>query len=303
MALIQAIRRALLHPHLSKKTASMTTQPLPDATPSTAAEPVAAALHASDASTLDAPAQADQSAEAVEPRQPREPRRQRPQGNRDRQQQQPARAKTPPRPVNPALERLFELYPRLFGAHFLPLKLGVFQELLARHPDDFKKDDLKLAMGQHARSTRYLESVAAGQARHDLDGNVVEAVAPEHVHHALLEIFRRRQARTPEDLRPRLRVRLMEAIETSGLSREAYADLMRVQDEATNALLDEAVAELGLEAAKREALVRTFEASGKTVAEFSDMYGLDAAEVTSVVERVAREKAAAAALASHDLPA
>jgi len=205
--------------------------------------------------------------------------------------------------VNPALERLFELYPKLFGAHFLPLKLGVFQELLARHPDDFKKDDLKLAMGQHARSTRYLESVAAGHARHDLDGNVVEAVAPEHVHHALLEIFRRRQARTPEDLRPRLRVRLMEAIETSGLSREAYADLMRVQDEATNALLDEAVAELGLEAAKREALVRTFEASGKTVAEFSDMYGLDAAEVTSVVERVAREKAAAAVLASHDIPA
>ena len=205
--------------------------------------------------------------------------------------------------MNPALERLFELYPKLFGAHFLPLKLGVFQELLARHPDDFKKDDLKLAMGQHARSTRYLESVAAGHARHDLDGNVVEAVAPEHVHHALLEIFRRRQARTPEDLRPRLRVRLMEAIETSGLSREAYADLMRVQDEATNALLDEAVAELGLEVAKREALVRTFEASGKTVAEFSDMYGLNAAEVTSVVERVGRGKAAAAALASHDIPA
>jgi len=303
MALIQAIRRVLLHPHLSKKTASMTTQPLPDETPFTAVEPVAAALHASDASTLDAPAQADQSAEAIDPRDAREPRRQRTQGNRDRQQQQPARAKTPPRPVNPALERLFELYPKLFGAHFVPLKLGVFQELLARHPDDFKKDDLKLAMGQHARSTRYLESVAAGQARHDLDGNVVEAVAPEHVHHALLEIFRRRQARTPEDLRPRLRVRLMEAIETSGLSREAYADLMRVQDEATNALLDEAVAELGLEAAKREALVRTFEASGKTVAEFSDMYGLNAAEVTSVVERVGREKAAAAALASHDIPA
>ena len=60
-------------------------------------------------------------------------------------------------------------------------------------------------------------------------------------------------------------------------------------------LLDEAVAELGLEAAKREALVRTFEASGKTVAEFSDMYGLDAAEVARVVERVGREKAAAAA--------
>lgn len=290
----------------------MTTEPLPDATLTPAAEPVAAASHDGAASTLDAPAQADQPAQAVEPRQPREPRQQRQaanarpqraQGSRDRQQQQPARAKPPARPVNPALERLFELYPKLFGAHFLPLKLGVFQELLARHPDDFKKEDLKLAMGQHARSTRYLESVAAGHARHDLDGHVVEAVAPEHVHHALLEIFRRRQARTQEDLRPRLRVRLMEAIEASGLSREAYADLMRVQDEAANALLDEAVAELGLEAAKREALVRTFEASGKTVAEFSDMYGMNAAEVAGVVERVGREKAEAAALSSHDIPA
>ena len=282
----------------------MTTESSPDATPSTPAEPIANTLHDGATGSPETPVQADTTAapaQAVEPREPRQQRQggngrpQRPQGNKDRQPQQPARAKTPPRPVNPALERLFELYPKLFGAHFLPLKLGVFQELLARHPEDFKKDELKLAMGQHARSTRYLESVAAGHARHDLDGNVVEAVAPEHVHHALLEIFRRRQARTQEDLRPRLRVRLMGAIEASGLSREAYADLMRVQDEAANTLLDEAVAELGLEAAKREALVRTFEASGKTVAEFSDMYGLDAAEVARVVERVGREKAAAAA--------
>ncbi len=291
----------------------MTTESSPDAIPSTLAEPIANTLHDGATGSPEAPVQADPtaaSAQAVEPREPRQRRQggngrpQRPQGNKDRQPQQPARAKTPPRPVSPALERLFELYPKLFGAHFLPLKLGVFQELLARHPDDFKKDELKLAMGQHARSTRYLESVAAGHARHDLDGNVVEAVAPEHVHHALLEIFRRRQARTQEDLRPRLRVRLMEAIEASGLSREAYADLMRVQDEAANTLLDEAVAELGLEAAKRDALVRTFEASGKTVAEFSDMYGLDAAEVARVVERVGREKAAAAAaaLASQGVP-
>ena len=284
----------------------MTTDTLPDATPAPTADHTAATAEnitqesaANPANNAADPVTAAEGAPPAGQRQPREARqprnagRNRPQGGNGRQQQ-PARAKTPPRPVNPALERLFELYPQLFGAQFLPLKLGVFQELLARHPDDFKKDELKLAMGQHARSTRYLESVAAGHQRHDLDGHAVEQVAPEHVHHAILEIFRRRQARTQEDLRPRLRVRLMEAIETSGLSREAYADLMRVQDEATNALLDEAVAELGLEAAKREALVRTFEASGKTVAEFSDMYGMNADEVAGVVERVGREKAAAA---------
>ena len=193
------------------------------------------------------------------------------------------------REVSPVLEKLFELHPNLFGAKFLPLKLGIFHDLLARHPDVFKKDELKLAMGQHARSTRYLECVAAGMARHDLDGVAVEPVAPEHVHHAILEVFRRRQARSKDDLRPRLRMLLKQAIENSGLSLDDYAALVRVQDEATNALLDDAMTELKAEAAKREALMVTFTASGKTEAEFADMYGMDLRLVTSVLARVRRE--------------
>jgi ProP effector len=134
--------------------------------------------------------------------------------------------------------------------------------------------------------------VAAGLPRHDLDGNPVEPVAPEHVHHAILEIFRRRQARSREDLRPRLMPRLIQAIEASGLSREDYAALVRVQDEATNALVDEALAEMAVQAAKREALLRAFEASGKTEAEFADMYGMKPAEVTATLARVRADKAA-----------
>ena len=196
------------------------------------------------------------------------------------------------REVNPALEKLFELHPKLFGARFLPLKLGIFHDLLARHPDAFKKDELKLAMGQHARSTRYLECVAAGLARHDLDGAAVESVAPEHVHHAILEVFRRRQARSKDDLRPRLTMLLKQAIENSGLALDGYADLVRVQDEATNALLDDAITELKMESAKREALMVTFTASGKSEAEFADMYGMDLKLVSSVLERVRQELAA-----------
>jgi len=203
-----------------------------------------------------------------------------------------------PRAANPVLEKLFELYPQLFGTQFLPLKLGVFHELMARHPDDFKKDELKIAMGQHARSTRYLESVANGHQRHDLAGNPVEAVAPEHVHHAILEVFRRKQARAREDLRPRLKLRLMDAIESSGLSLEDYAERMRVQDEVANAVLDDALVDLKMEAAKREALARTFDASGKTVEEFCDMYGMDPAEVTRVLSRVRDDEAARAVLAA-----
>ena len=190
-----------------------------------------------------------------------------------------------PRKANAVLERLFELYPKMFGARFRPLKLGVYHELLALHPDVFKKEDLKIALGLHARSTRYLDAVAAGEQRHDLNGVPVEPVAPEHVHHAILEVFKRRQARTAEDLRPKLRARLVEAIEASGLSREDYVLAVRTQDEVTNAVLDEAFVEVGARTAKREALLRAFEASGRTVAEFAEMYGMDPAEVGRTLAR------------------
>jgi ProP effector len=191
------------------------------------------------------------------------------------------RTASAPRAPHPVLQRLFELYPKMFGARFLPLKLGVFQELLALHPEEFKKEELKLALGLHARSTRYLESIAAGEKRHDLNGQPVEDVAPEHVHHAILEVFRRRQARSREDLRPWLRERLVQAIDNSGLSREAYAERVRSQDPLAVQSLEEAFAEVGERAARREALRRAYETSGRTPAEFAEMYGMDPA----VVER------------------
>jgi ProP effector len=187
-----------------------------------------------------------------------------------------AKAARPPRDAAFAvLERLFQLYPKMFGARFLPLKLGVYQELLAAHPDDFKKEDLKVALGLHARSTRYLEAVAAGHKRHDLNGEPVEDVAPEHVHHAIMEVFRRRQARSKEDLRPWVRSRLVVAIEASGLSREEFTERVNAKDELSVAVLDEAFAELAEQTAKREAVRRAYEASGKTPEEFADMYGMD----------------------------
>lgn len=196
----------------------------------------------------------------------------------------------PARKVHPVLQRLFELYPKMFGARFLPLKLGAYQDLLAAHPDEFKKEDLKIALGLHARSTRYLEAVAAGEQRHDLNGTPVEPVAPEHVHHAILEVFKRRQARTGEDLRPKLRERLVAAIEASGLTREEYVLAMRGGDETSNAVLDEAFAEVGARTAKREALRRAFEASGKSVAEFAEMYGMQPEEVERTLQRAAASK-------------
>ncbi len=194
--------------------------------------------------------------------------------------------KRPAKPdVFPVLEKMAALYPQLFGAVFLPLKRGIFQDLLEAHPDALERESLKAALSMHTRSTRYLTAVAAGEQRHDLQGQAVEAMAPEHVHHALLEVFRRRQMRSKEDLRPKLIARIVVAYEASGLTPLAYAELVRSRDEAANAVLDEAMLEAQARAAKTEALLQAFKASGKTVDEFADMYGMDPRAVSRMLAR------------------
>jgi ProP effector len=196
--------------------------------------------------------------------------------------------KSPPvrraRGPHPLLHRLAELYPHLFGARFLPLKLGAFEDLMQRHPGEFEKEALKAALGQHARSTPYLESVAAGERRHDLDGQPVDEVAPEHRLHAVMEVFRRRQARAPKDIRPWLVERVAETIRASGLDREAFLERIRTSDPQVLQAVQDGFDRLGEEAARREALRRAWQASGRSVEDFAQMYGLDAATVRGALD-------------------
>lgn len=190
--------------------------------------------------------------------------------------------------VQPVLQKLFELYPHLFGSSFLPLKLGTYQDLMAARPEEFKKDSLKAALGFHARSTRYLQCVADGNKRHDLQGNAMEDVSPEHVYLALLELFRRRvlsnaKSRTKLDLRPIFRKQLIAAFVASGLSRQDYQLRVQNADVEATKLLEEALAEHDTKQAKQTALKRAFDSSGKKAAEFAEMYGLDLAEVEKML--------------------
>ena len=199
----------------------------------------------------------------------------------------PTRAKAAgrkaPRPVHPLLHKLFELYPRLFGARFLPLKLGVFQDLVAAHPEALPAAELKVALGLHTRSTRYIEAVASGLPRHDLQAKPVEPVAPEHVHHAILELYKRRSGKAPEQAREKAVEQLAAAVEASGLGREAYRERFSSPDDTIQALHEEALAAVAQKNARREALQGAFTASGKTVAEFAEMYGLDPAEAKKLL--------------------
>jgi sRNA-binding protein len=171
----------------------------------------------------------------------------------------------------------------LFGERFLPLKLGVFQELLAAHPEAFKRDTLKAALGVHTRSTRYLQSVAAGLQRHDLQGKPVEDVAPEHVYLSIVELFQRRQARSKEDLRPKLYAQLVAAYDKSGLSKQDYLARIGAPAEAIQVVLDDALAEVDQQRARHTALIKAYEASGKTPEAFADMLGMAVADIKAAL--------------------
>jgi ProP effector len=227
----------------------------------------------------------------------------RPPGGPAKPATEPAR---PLRPVHPVLEQLAGLYPALFGEVFRPLKRGIYQDLLAAHPEGVDQEGLKEALALHTRSTRYLASVAAGMARHDLAGQPVEAMAPEHVHHALMEVYRRRLGRTPDNQKPALRERTVQAIvrafDASGLSRMDYEAIARSRDESANALLGDALDLAAEQAAKDQAQLRAFEASGKTVEAFAEMYGLNPRDAAQTLARARRRHAAAAAAAVPVVP-
>jgi sRNA-binding protein len=203
--------------------------------------------------------------------------------------------------AKPVLEQLKQLYPAVFGEKAMPLKRGIFQDLLAANPDVFEKDSLKAALGVYTRSTRYLNAMAHGGSRVNLQAEPVEALAPEHVYQSLLEVFRRRHAKTGEDVRAPLRKRMMTAFEDSGLSASDYIARMTCKDEAANQLLAQAVERASVQIAKDEAVLRAFEASGQSTTEFVRTYGLQGLQTLQMLDRAQRRQQAA--LASAHVPA
>ena len=194
------------------------------------------------------------------------------------------------------LAQLAQLHPVLFGEQLLPLKRGIFQDLQALHGDALDKAGLKVALSIHTRSTRYLTAVASGAARHDLQGQAVEEMAPEHVFHALVEVFKRKKPREGQDLQATLRRRMGTAFLASGLSREAYLERVQVRDEATQQLLDAALNDAAEQDAKAEAVQRAYVASGSgDVRAFADMYGMDPRTVMRQLHRASQLQAAAQA--------
>ena len=73
---------------------------------------------------------------------------------------------------------------------YSPLAIGIDKQLLARCAEIDRKT-LRIALGIHTHSLRYLKVMEKATHRLDLDGKVGEEVTPEHRNHAS-EVLRER---------------------------------------------------------------------------------------------------------------
>ncbi len=92
------------------------------------------------------------------------------------------------------LEQLRQLFPVFRDT--LPLAIGIDKQLLARLPELDRKV-LRIALGMHTHSLRYLKAIEKAAVRYHLDGQPAGEVPEEHRRHAL-EMIRERLKKQAE---------------------------------------------------------------------------------------------------------
>ncbi len=154
--------------------------------------------------------------------------------------------------------RLAALFPALFDGPPKPLKLRVHVDIQARAPGVFPRPLLAAFMRRHTGSHAYLQAVARGTQRFGLDGEPAGEISAEHRQAALDELARRK------------------ALHAERRAAEERAAQARRADE---------------EAARRarRALLRDFERTTLTEANFCALKGIDPAQWPALLAQARRE--------------
>ena len=132
--------------------------------------------------------------------------------------------------VNPgqnarALLKTFQEHFAVFR-DYLPLAIGIDKQLLLRQPD-LERKTLRIALGMHTNSLRYLKTMEKATHRLDLDGNTSDEVTETHRKHAadvLRERFkkdaeRRKAQREAEALEKQRSEKLSQLVNKFGKTR------------------------------------------------------------------------------------
>jgi ProP effector len=98
-----------------------------------------------------------------------------------------------------------------------PLAIGIDKQLLTRMPEINRKV-LRIALGIHTNSLRYLKTMEKAKSRMDLDGNEAGEVPDTHRVHAT-KVLRERSAKNAE--RRALEVKAQETAKLAALEEKA----------------------------------------------------------------------------------
>ncbi|WP_418316899.1 ProQ/FINO family protein [Piscinibacter sakaiensis] len=175
---------------------------------------------------------------------------------------------------NACAARLAELFPAVFTAGAAkPLKLRIQADIQARAPGIFTRKSLSIFLHRHTTSTAYLKALTNSPTRFDLDGAPAGDVADEHREAARTELERRRatfesrRAAERETQRQQQRDAQQKAMQEFAAQNEARRD--------------------------RAGLLRAFESSTLTPANFCALKGLtqEQLDTTLALARQEREQA------------
>lgn len=169
--------------------------------------------------------------------------------------------------------RLSELFPALFKGPAKPFKLRIQVDIQERAPGEFSKQALSAFFRRHTGTTSYLTAVSQGTQRFDLDGQPAGELSEEHRQVATEELARRRAI---------TKARREEAIQ---VQREAQREA-RKQERAAQQQNHEAQQERR----NRAQLLRDFETTRLTAANFCALKGIDPAALDGLLAQ-AREEA------------
>lgn len=139
-------------------------------------------------------------------------------------------------------QQLRQLWPALFAGAPKPLKLRIQLDIQERAPGTFTKPALSAFFRRYTGSTSYLQAVAHGKQRFDLDGQPSGEISDEHRQAARDELARRRanqeQRRALEEEQRHNRARLLHDYERTTLTRANFCALKQVADAELDGLLE-----------------------------------------------------------------
>lgn len=154
-------------------------------------------------------------------------------------------------PHGACLAKLSELFPALFTGPMKPLKLRIQADIQTRAPGVFTKADLSAFFRRYTGSTAYLNAVAKGAHRFDLDGAEAGELSDEHRQVAQEELKRRRGAqqaqREQAQAELRQRAQLLRDFETTRLTAANFCALKGIDPAALDGLLAQAREEARLQ--------------------------------------------------------